>query len=95
MRVCGLFDAEQELIASWLIDDNRDFIRAAIKKGIKRPLNPKVHIGCHVREMERMEDDTTALEELEAIDCFEEVVSEFSLMLVNPKALENEILSEE
>ena len=98
MKVCGLFDADQELIASWVMDNKGNFIRAATQKGLKRPLNPKIHRGCHVREMERAEDNpeenTTALEELEAIDCFEEIVSEFSLVLVNPKEIENEILEE-
>ena len=95
MRICGLFvNNKDELLSSWLLNEKKEFIRAAIKKGLKRPLNPKYYPDCHVREVEKVQDDSHDLTELEAIDVFEEIVNESSLVLVNPKELENEIKEE-
>ena len=93
MRLCALFDndssTEKGMLACWLLDE-KNFVRAATIKDIKRPVNPVSYPNCHVRELSKEESSIEPMEELEAIDVFEHLVDEHKLILINPKELSNE-----
>ena len=97
MKVCGVFDVNSgDILACWLADADKNFVRAGIKKGLSRPINPTTYPDCEVMELRNEDKPEEDIDDgTDAVNAYEEVVSQYSLVMVNPKQFKKEVLQEE